>query len=64
MQWLLTLVTPKGGTILDPFVGSGTTGIAAVRLGYKFIGIEKDPKYVKLAVSRIEGDAPLFNQGE
>lgn len=61
MQWLCALATPKGGTILDPFAGSGTTGIAAVRLGFDFIGIELDPEYAELARSRISQDAPLFN---
>jgi DNA modification methylase len=41
------------GTILDPFMGSGTTGVAAVRLGRKFIGIEKEPKYFEIAKRRI-----------
>lgn len=42
------------GTILDPFMGSGTTGVACVNLGRKFIGIEKEPKYFEIAVKRIE----------
>jgi site-specific DNA-methyltransferase (adenine-specific)/modification methylase len=41
-------------TILDPFMGSGTTGVAAVRLGRKFIGIEREPKYFEVACRRIE----------
>lgn len=43
-----------GETILDPFMGSGTTGVACVKLGRKFIGIEKEPKYFDIAVKRIE----------
>jgi len=42
------------GTILDPFMGSGTTGVAAIQLGRKFIGIEREPKYFKVACQRIE----------
>lgn len=42
------------GTILDPFMGSGTTGVAAVQMGRKFIGIERDPKYFDIACKRIE----------
>jgi len=40
--------------ILDPFMGSGTTGVAAVKLGRKFIGIEREPKYFEIACRRIE----------
>jgi site-specific DNA-methyltransferase (adenine-specific) len=51
---------PDGGTILDPFMGSGTTGVAAVKLGRKFIGIEIEPKYFDIACKRIQAalDAP------
>lgn len=41
-------------TILDPFMGSGTTGVAAVQMGRKFIGIEREPKYFDIACKRIE----------
>jgi site-specific DNA-methyltransferase (adenine-specific) len=44
----------KGETILDPFMGSGTTGVAAIQLGRKFIGIEREPKYFDIACKRIE----------
>jgi site-specific DNA-methyltransferase (adenine-specific) len=44
----------QDGTVLDPFMGSGTTGVAAIQLGRKFIGIEKDPKYFDIACKRIE----------
>jgi site-specific DNA-methyltransferase (adenine-specific) len=65
VQWLCRLITPPGGTVLDPFLGSGSTGIAAIREGFDFIGIELSPEYVELATRRIEEDAPLFNrQGE
>ena len=41
-------------TILDPFMGSGTTGVASIQMGRKFIGIERDPKYFDIACQRIE----------
>lgn len=53
MKWLVKLVTPKGGTVLDPFTGSGSTGMAAVELGHNFIGCELDPAYVDIANKRI-----------
>jgi site-specific DNA-methyltransferase (adenine-specific) len=54
MHWLCRLVTPEGGTILDPFVGSGTTGCAAVLEGFDFVGIEREAEYVEIANARIE----------
>jgi site-specific DNA-methyltransferase (adenine-specific) len=53
MRWLVRLITPPGGTVLDPFAGSGSTGIAAALEGFEFIGIEKDPSYVEIAEARI-----------
>jgi DNA modification methylase len=53
MEYLCQLVTPPQGVVLDPFMGSGTTGIAAKRLGFDFIGIEKEPEYVEIAEKRI-----------
>jgi len=54
MQYLCCLTkTPTGGTILDPFMGSGTTGVACVQTGRKFIGIEIDPGYFEIAKKRI-----------
>lgn len=53
MRWLVRLVTPPGGVVLDPFMGSGTTGIAAVREGVSFIGIEREADYLTLARARI-----------
>jgi site-specific DNA-methyltransferase (adenine-specific) len=53
MAEIITDFTNDGQTILDPFMGSGTTGIAAIQLGRKFIGIEKDPRYFDLACKRI-----------
>lgn len=53
MRWVIDLC-PKADTILDPFMGSGTTGVAAVQMGCKFIGIERDPRYFEIACRRIE----------
>jgi len=53
MQYLVRLVTPKGGTVLDPFMGSGSTGKACKLEGFDFIGIEMDAEYVKIADARI-----------
>lgn len=53
MEYLCKLITPKKGIILDPFLGSGSTGIAAKNLGYDFIGIEKKMEYFKIAQNRI-----------
>ena len=53
MRWLVRLVTPPGGTVLDPFTGSGTTGIAAGLEGCEFIGIEMEPEYAEIAEARI-----------
>jgi site-specific DNA-methyltransferase (adenine-specific)/modification methylase len=53
MRWCLAFI-PKAQTILDPFMGSGTTGVAAVQMGRQFIGIERDPGYFDIACRRIE----------
>lgn len=53
MEYLIKLVTPPGGTVLDPFMGSGTTGVAAKKHGFKFVGSEKNPAYFKIAEKRI-----------
>jgi site-specific DNA-methyltransferase (adenine-specific) len=60
MQWLVRLVTPPGGTVLDPFMGSGSTMVAADREGFDGIGIELEPEYVEIARRRVYGDAPMF----
>jgi site-specific DNA-methyltransferase (adenine-specific) len=60
MRYLCRLVTPPGGMVLDPFMGSGSTGKAAVLEGFSFIGIDNVPQYVEIARRRIEGTAPLF----
>jgi site-specific DNA-methyltransferase (adenine-specific) len=54
MRYLINLITPPNGTILDPFMGSGSTGKAAVRCGLNFIGIEKEQEYMDIASARIE----------
>lgn len=54
MRELVTLFSDREQTILDPFMGSGTTGVAAIQLGRKFIGIEREPKYFEIACRRIE----------
>ena len=53
MRWLVALVTPPGGAVLDPFAGSASTGIAAVLEGRMFLGIEREPKYVDIACARL-----------
>ncbi len=61
MLWLVELTTQPGETVLDPFMGSGTTGVACARLGRHFIGIERDPNYFAIAERRIsEARGPLF----
>lgn len=57
MAYLLRLVTPLGGTTLDPFMGSGSTGKAAMREGFNFIGCEQDPAYMAIARARIQHEA-------
>jgi len=54
MAYLCRLVTPPGGTVLDPFCGSGSTGKAAVREGFGFIGIEREAEYAEIARCRIQ----------
>lgn len=53
MRYLCRLVTPPDGTVLDPFMGSGSTGKAAVLEGFNFIGIEREPEYLEIARARI-----------
>jgi len=54
MRYLCRLITPPGGTVLDPFAGSGSTLIAAYREGFKSIGIERDPDYHKMGTQRVD----------
>lgn len=54
MEWCISHLPENSGIILDPFMGSGTTGVAAMNLQRKFIGIEREPKYFEIACKRIE----------
>ena len=54
MAYLCKLITPQGGVVLDPFMGSGSTGKAAVREGFSFVGCELDEDYFNIAKARIE----------
>jgi len=54
MKYLCRLITPKGGTVLDPFMGSGSTGMAAKEENFEFVGIEKEEEYFNIATARIE----------
>jgi len=65
MRWLCRLITPPNGVILDPFTGSGSTGLAALREGFRFVGIERDEEYALLARRRLDGTwGPLFRAQE
>lgn len=59
MEDLIRDFSDPGETILDPFAGSGTTGVAALRLGRRFMGFEKDPAYFDMAVKRLAGERVL-----
>lgn len=64
ITWVMSQLPPDATTILDPFMGSGTTGVACVRTGRRFVGIEIDSKYFAIAVKRIEAELnrfPLFS---
>ena len=58
MRYLCRLVTPPNGVILDPFMGSGSTGKAAVLEGFSFIGIEREAEYLEIAKARIAHVSP------
>jgi len=62
MRWLCRLVTPPGGIVLDPFMGSGTTGIAALREGFSFVGCEQDAGYFDIAARRIQHAADMIRR--
>ena len=60
MRRSVTAICPHGGTVLDPFMGSGTTGVACVQGGYSFIGIERDPAYFAICERRLaDAQCPL-----
>jgi site-specific DNA-methyltransferase (adenine-specific) len=66
MRYLCRLVTPPGGVVLDPFMGSGSTGKAAVAEGFRFIGIEREAEYLEIARRRIvepDPEAAACQQG-
>jgi hypothetical protein len=58
MRYLCRLVTQPGGTVLDPFMGSGSTGKAAMAEGFRFVGIERDPDYFRIAEARVASGIP------
>lgn len=62
MRWCVEQLSSKVVKIFDPFMGSGTTGVAAVQLGRKFIGVEIEPRYFEIAVKRIS-EAIVKKQG-
>jgi site-specific DNA-methyltransferase (adenine-specific) len=62
MRWLVRLLCPPGGVVLDPTTGSGTTGAAAVLEGRRFVGIELEPAYVEIAAARIAHHSPEDNR--
>jgi site-specific DNA-methyltransferase (adenine-specific) len=71
MAYLVRLITKPKGVVLDPFAGSGTTGMAALQWGFRFIGFEADAQYAEIALARIagrdekiEGQIPLFHQAQ
>jgi DNA modification methylase len=62
MRYLCRMITPPGGTVLDPFMGSGSTGLAALSEGFKFIGVEREAEYHKIAEARIFSHFPEFKK--
>ena len=58
MRYLIRLVTPKGGTVLDPFLGSGTTAVAAIEEGAAWIGCEREPEYLDIIKARVAAAQP------
>ena len=64
MAWLVRLVTPPGGLVLDPFAGSGTTAEACIVEGFRCVLIEKDPAYAELIRTRLRKDIQPVMFGE
>ena len=58
MRYLVRLVTPQGGTVLDPFMGSGSTGLAAIQEDFSFVGCEQQTEYIEIARRRIAKAMP------
>ena len=63
MRWLVRLVTPPGGLVLDPFAGSGTTGLACIKEQCRFLGIEREAAYVAIANARLHAEHARFETG-
>lgn len=57
---IVRVVAPEGGLVLDPFAGSASTGVACLRTGRRFLGIERDPLHALRGIHRLEAEAPLF----
>ena len=64
MSYLCRLITPTGGVVLDPYMGSGSTGKAAVREGFSFVGCELDKDYFDIATARVTNEEDLEVRGE
>jgi len=60
MRYLCRLVTPPSGIVLDPFMGSGSTGKAAMMEGFAFVGIEREAEYIDIAKARIQSAVGLL----
>lgn len=58
MRWLVRLITPPGGAVLDPFMGSGSTGVACVEEGFSFVGMEREENFYRIAEQRIDKATP------
>ncbi len=63
MRWLVRLVAPPGGLVLDPFAGSGTTGLACIKEQCHFLGIEREAEYVAIANARLHAEHARFETG-
>ena len=63
MRWLVRLVTPPGGLVLDPFAGSGITGLACITEQCRFLGIEREAEYVEIANARLHAEHARFETG-
>ena len=63
MRWLVRLVTPPGGLVLDPFAGSGTTGLACIKEQCRFLGIEREAEYVAIANARLRAEHARYEIG-
>ena len=62
MRWLVRLVTPKDGLVCDPFAGSGSTGVAALAEGFRFVGVELDPRWCEVAARRLKCGPPVVRR--